>query len=196
MGARAHVGLIVACAIATAIATRAADVKVKTEHDRNADFSSLRTYTWLPTPPYTMGMAPGARDERFEREALDAPIRAAVDGVLRSKQFSVADQASEPDFYIVYYAAVGVGMNTSVLGEHYAYLTGWGSPLPGATATQSYRVVEQGTLVVDILRRDRSVAIWRGTATGAVDRTRNTEQRLRNIDAAVKKMLAKFPPRR
>lgn len=174
----------------------AADIKVKTEYDRKADFASLRTYTWLPTPPYTTTMAPQARDERFERETLDEPIRAAMDRVLISKHFTFAEPGSSPDFYIVYYAAMGVGMNTSVLGEHYAYLTGWGSPLPGTTATQSFRVIEEGTIVVDILRGDRTIAIWRGQATGAVDRTRTVEQRLRNIEEAAKKLFAKFPPKR
>jgi hypothetical protein len=50
--------------------------------------------------------------------------------------------------------------------------------------------------VVDILRKDRSVAIWRGSATGAVDRPRMREERLKTIDTAVKKMFAKVPPKR
>lgn len=174
----------------------AADIKVKTEYDKKADFASLRTYTWLPTPPYTTTLAPQARDERFERERLDEPIRAAMDRALIAKKFTIAEPESSPDFYIVYYAAMGVGMNASVLGEHYAYLTGWGSPLMGTTATQSFQVIEEGTIVVDVLRGDRTVAIWRGQATGAIDRTRTVEQRLRTIDEAVRKLFAKFPPRR
>lgn len=174
----------------------AAGVKVKTEHDRTADFASLRSYGWLPTPPYTINIAPEARDDRFERDALDAPIRAAIDRVLASKRFSGAAPGAEPDFHIVYYAALGIGMNADVLGQHYAYLTGWGSPFVGATPTTALRVIEEGTLVVDILRRDRTTAIWRGTATGAVDRSRKQDERLRTIDDAVKKLFAKFPPRR
>jgi hypothetical protein len=189
--------LVTAAGSAAMVVTlAAADIKVKTEYDREADFASLRTYTWLPTPSYTTTMAPHAPDERFERERLDEPIRAAVDRVLIAKHLPASEPGSSPDFYIVYYAAMGVGMNTSVLGEHYAYLTGWGSPLPGTTATQSFRVIEEGTIVVDILRGDRTVAIWRGQATGAVDRTRTVEQRLRTIEEAARKLFAKFPPKR
>jgi hypothetical protein len=182
--------------LAASTSLDAADVKIKTEYDRTADFVSLHSYRWLPTPPYTIGMAPEARDERLERDALDAPIRSAIDKVLGGKRFSVAEGASEPDFHIVYYAAVGVGMNADVLGAHYTYLTGWGSPLLGATPTTSLRVIEQGTIVVDILRRDRTTAIWRATATGAIDRSRNRQQRLRTIEEAAKKMFARFPPKR
>jgi hypothetical protein len=173
-----------------------ADIKISTNHDRKADFTALRSYEWLPTPPYTSQIAPSARDERLEREALDEPIRAAVDAVLASKGFTVAESGAQPDFLVVYYAAFGIGMNEELLGAHYEYLTGWGSPFAGATATQSLHIIEQGTLVIDILRRDRSVAIWRGTATGAVDRTRTQEQRLRTIAEAVKKVFARFPPKR
>src|SRR5688500_13062515 len=94
----------------------AADVKVKTEHDRAADFASLHPYRWLPTPPYAIGMAPEARDERLERDVLDGSIRTAVDKVLAGKRFSVAEGTSDPDFHIVYYAAVGIGVNADVVG--------------------------------------------------------------------------------
>ena len=74
-----------------------ADVMVKTEYDTKGDFTSLRTYTWLPTPPYTTTMAPQARDERFERDTLDEPIRAAVDRVLSVKRFTFAEPDASPD---------------------------------------------------------------------------------------------------
>lgn len=139
-----HVALVLGiCHAAASIPLDAAGVKVKTEHDRSADFASLRSYRWLPTPPYTIGIAPEARDHRLERDALDGPIKVV-----------------------------------------------------GATPTTSLRVIEEGTLVVDVLRRDRITAIWHATATGALDRSRNQEQRLRTIDEAVKKMFAPFPPRR
>jgi hypothetical protein len=171
-------------------------LKVSVEHDEKTDFSTLRTYEWLPTPPYKIAVAPQARDARFEREALDGPIRAAVDAALGARRFTPAAPGSTADVLVVYYVALGASMSTDVLGSHYAYVTGWSTGLPAATPTTSLRVIEEGTLVVDILRGDRSTAIWRGTARGAVDRARTQEQRLRAIDEAVAKMMAKFPPRR
>jgi hypothetical protein len=56
----------------------AASVKVRVEHDRTADFLSLRSYRWLPTPPNTMNIAPDACDERFAIDALDVPIMTAT----------------------------------------------------------------------------------------------------------------------
>jgi hypothetical protein len=177
------------------LALVAADIDVKTEYDRKVDFRPLRSYVWLPAPPYTSTVAPEVRAQGLDRETLDEPIRAAIDRVLAAKQFRVVRDGSQPDLHIVYYAAFGIDMNTSVLGEHYGYLTGWGSPFIGATPTTSLRIIEQGTLIVDVLRSDRTVAIWRGRASGAVDRSRTQEQRLRTIDTAVTKMFAKFPPK-
>ena len=77
----------------------AADIEVKIEYDTKGDFTSLRTYTWLATPPYAYAttMAPPARDERFERDTLDEPIRAAVDRVLSAKGFTFAEPGSSPE---------------------------------------------------------------------------------------------------
>jgi hypothetical protein len=87
-------------------------------------------------------------------------------------------------------------MRADFLGAHYGYLTGWGSPLMGATPTTNLRVLEEGTLVIDILRRDRTTAIWRGTARGAIDRSRTQAERLQVLDDAVRKLFNRFPPRR
>jgi hypothetical protein len=170
-----------------------ADVKVTTEHDPTADFNALRTYRWLPTPQYLNQSGSESRDPRLKQEVLDEPVRAAVDRAFRSKKLRPAGSTATPDFWVVYYAALGVGMNADVLGAHYGYATGWGSQIVSATPTTASRVLDQGTLVIDVLRGDRARAIWRGTATGAVDRTKTADERRRTIDSAVEQMFAAFP---
>jgi hypothetical protein len=177
-----------------AIAVVHAAVDVKTNYDRKTDFKAMRSYAWLETPPYRTEIAPDVRDPWLTKESLDAPIRAAVDRALTAKKFTPGGESAS-DFFVVYYAAFGAGMNESVIGEHYAYVTGWGTPLLGATPTQSLKVYEQGTLIVDVLQRDRKAAIWRVTATGALDRRKSTDERMKNLESAVKKMFAKFPPK-
>lgn len=186
---------VLSCLLAGAVFTvlDAADVKVKTEYDRSADFTAVRSYAWLPTPPYRTHVAPEADDRFLAQDTLDAPIHAAIDRALAAKGLAPATSGA-PDCFLVYYAAFGMDINASVMGENYAYITGWGSPLLGATPTTSLRVIEQGTLVLDMLNRDKKVAIWRGTATGAVDRDRTDEQRRRVLDEAAQKMFKNFPP--
>ena len=182
--------------VAAVAGLAAASVKVNTEYDRSAVFGALHSYRWLPTPPYIHHVAPEARESRYSEDTLDPQIRAAVDKALASRGLAIATEPADPDCFLVYYAAFGINMNDSVLGEYYGYLTGWGSPFLGATPTTSLRVIEEGTLVVDVVTRDKKTAIWRGKATGAIDRSRTSEQRLRTIDEAVRKMFARFPPGR
>lgn len=179
--------------VGSAAGLAAASIKVSTERDKTADFASLRTYRWLPTPPYMNNLHPETRDARFTEDVLDAPIRAAIDRALAGRRYTPAAEGSNPDFYVLYYAAFGVGMNADVLGQHYGYLTGWGSPIIGATPTTTLQIYEQGTLIVDVLRSDRTTAIWRGSATGAVDRGRTEIERRHTIEDAAKKLFSKFP---
>jgi uncharacterized protein DUF4136 len=190
--------LLISCVVACAagVLLDAAGLKIKTEYDRSADFSSLRSYAWLPTPTYRTQTTPEVEDRFLAAEALDGPIRNAVDRVLATKGLKPAAQGTTPDCFLVYYAAFGAEINANVLGEHYAYITGWGSPQVGGTPTTALRVLEQGTVVIDLLNRDKKVAIWRATANGAVDRDQTDQQRLRRIKDAAESMFKKFPPGR
>jgi len=179
-----------------AAAVNGAGVKVKTEFDRNADFSALRSYSWLPTPPYQTQTSPDVKDRFLSPETIDAQLRATVDDALAAKGVRAAPEGATPDCFLVYYAAFGITINANVLGEHYAYITGWGSPFIGGTPTTALRVLEQGTVVIDMLNRDKKVAIWRATATGAVDRDQTDQQRTRRLKDAVADMFKKFPPKR
>jgi hypothetical protein len=186
--------LLCAVGLLTAAVVQAAGVKVKTEYDRNAAFPALRSYSWLPTPPYQTQTSPDAKDRFLSPELIDAPLRATVDQALAAKGLKLVPEGSTPDCFLVYYAAFGVAINANVLGEHYAYITGWGSPFIGGTPTTALRVLEQGTVVLDMLNREKKVAIWRATATGAVDRDQTDQQRARRLKEAVGDMFKKFPP--
>ena len=183
-----------AVVVMTVTVVQAAGVKVKTEYDRSANFSGLRSYSWLPTPPYITQISPEVGDKFLSQDVIDAPLRATVDQALAAKGLKPAADPAAADCFLVYYAAFGTTINANVLGEHYAYITGWGSPLVGATPTTALRVLEQGTVVLDMLNRDKKVAIWRATATGAVDRDQTDQQRARRLKEAVGDMFKKFPP--
>jgi len=173
---------------------QAAGVKVKTEYDRTAAFPALQSYSWLPTPPYLTQVSPEVGDRFLSADVIDTPFRASVDQALAAKGLKPAPEGATPDCFLVYYAAFGTTINANVLGEHYAYITGWGSPQVGATPTTALRVLEQGTVVLYMLDRDKKKAIWRATATGAVDRDQTGPQRAKRLKEAVADMFKKFPP--
>lgn len=188
----------VACVVGLIAVTtvQGAGVKVKTDADRSADFSALRSYQWLPTPPYRTQASPLAEDRFLAPEVIDTPFRRAVEQALAAKGLRPVAAGATADCFLVYYAAFGATINANVLGEHYAYITGWGSPQVGGTPTTALRVLEQGTVVLDMLNREQKVAIWRATATGAVDRDQTDQQRLKRLNEAVANMFKQFPPKR
>lgn len=53
-----------------------------------------------------------------------------------------------------------------------------------------------GTLVIDIYDREHRELIWRGAAEGALIDARRSDQRQEEIDAIVREVLGRFPPRR
>jgi Domain of unknown function (DUF4136) len=189
----ANLMVVLACALAAGVALAGASVNVTTQHDPSVDFTKLRTYRWLPTPLYQNQQSAETRDPQLAREALDEPIRKAVERGLGANKFKQVSSTGTPDFHVLYYAAFGAAMDVNVLGAQYGYRPGWGAPVLGTKPTTTPQQLDEGTLVVDLLRGDRAVAIWRGTATGTVERTRTDAERRKTIETAVSEMFAKFP---
>ena len=68
---------------------------IRSDHDRTADFSRLRTYAWLPLAE----VAPA--DQRVLDRYIDARIRSAVDAELGAKGCRPAG-SEPPDFFLNY----------------------------------------------------------------------------------------------
>ncbi len=189
----------IAAAAILSVAIAAADgVKTNVKFDQKASLKGARTYTWLESPPYVTNAAPDiVKDERLEKEALDAPIRSAIDRALAERGWRPVAAANAPEFQVVYYGFMTAGADASVLGSFYQYTTGWGPAIygEGGLPTTSYTIVEKGTLVIDIVDPARKTAVWRGTASGTMDRTREQSKRIEIITDAVNRLFKKFPPR-
>ena len=53
----------------------------------------------------------------------------------------------------------------------------------------------EGTLVIDLVDAETKNLVWRGTGTGAVDKTqRSPEEMQADIDKVINKIMASFPP--
>jgi hypothetical protein len=182
---------IVAVGLLASVGTLEAG-KIKVEARReNVDFSAIKTYMWLPSPPPTTEIAPGvARDPRVVQKELEPTIMQTADAELAAHGWKRLESGA--DVQLVYYLAHGVGFNASNLGDYYQYATGYAlivSPL--IAPTSSVKVMEEGTLIIDVVQ-DRK-AIWRGTASTTINRDNSDEKRLRTVADAVKKLIDKLP---
>src|SRR5262245_28864785 len=115
---------IVLLAVIAAVGTLdAAKIKVEARRE-NVDFSTIKTYIWLPSPPPKTEIAPGvARDPMVVQKELEPTIMQTADRELGAHGWKRMESGG--DVQIVYYLAHGVGFNASNLGEYYQYATGY-----------------------------------------------------------------------
>jgi hypothetical protein len=162
-------------------ASACASIDVQTEYDDDVSFEGLTTFAWLPDPPPDMSS---------NRPTVRRIVRQAVERELEALGYMV-DPFGVPDFWVNTYVTQG-RTDSRVTWDLYGVGVGYwmavwvvGSPL----------VYQEGTLLLDMLDRDRKVR-WRGVATGTVEAggqwaAQNAE---RVVGEAVSKMLADFPP--
>ena len=192
-GRRRNLPLIVAvtslCA-GTAV-LMAAKIEVDVQHNPKANFAAIASYTWLPSPPPTTEAAPGTmRDPLAVQRELDPIIVGAVDAQLQKR--GIQKRATGGDVQVVYYLSHGASINAHTLGSYYAYAADFYVYLPpGGGQTTSVRVIEEGSLVIDVV--DDARAIWRGTASAQINRENDDAKRYKLVRDAVKKLFDRWP---
>jgi hypothetical protein len=156
---------------------------VSYDYDKDADFTHLKTFDWLPVP------------QDLDITSLDIiRIKKAVTSALEAK--GIVRSKDKPDFLIAEHIKTKDKMDVSVwgygpypgFGRHSRYSGYWG-----------YRDVhvyqyEEGTLILDFVNPETKVVIWRGAAKSVVDDTMAPEERENLINEAVQKILLNFPP--
>lgn len=175
-------------------AATAQKLDIKSNVDREADFSAIRTFALLPPGPMLTDVAPDApTNPTLSQEALAPAIEAAIERELTARGL-VKAAPETADVHVVYTMALMAGVSQSYLGEHYGYITGWGSPVPSALApTTSLEMYQKGTIVVDVVNAPRKRAIWRGTVVTKVEALRDLEDRIKRIDDAMARVFERFP---
>jgi hypothetical protein len=171
------------------LAAGCAGRQVSTDYSPATKFSQFRTFA-LVMPPDTAA-----------EQLLDQRVRSAVQAQLDAKGLALADRGNA-DLY------VGYGVVDKTHSTIYNYDNGWGWgggrwgwryhrwgfawPTYGQSQIQTYT---DGTVVVNLVDAKTKQVVWSGEVDDVLslpvaDPLRATQQ----IDAAVAKMFAKFPP--
>jgi hypothetical protein len=155
--------------------------KVTVQCSPKTDFSSYRTYSWVP-------------HSATAHPILALDIVDAIDRQLQAK--GLQKRESGGDLLVNGYGSLSEGMNVSYDVDVYAApgLDGpinWanGSPRPG-NSTSVY--VDKGTLVVDIADRQTKQLLWRGIAKAKVD-PEQVDKAFEIAEKAVIKMFKSYP---
>jgi len=153
---------------------------ISVDYDHSYQFNKMKSYSWgklEATDPL-----------------LEPRLAAAVDHVIQGYGFNETSKdkkgdviitavvANNPQQYVAFYRSA------TNLDWH----RGWGSGGFSESAT-SLRQLHGGTLIVDVYDGATGKLVWRGTAAEGVAPKEKTNQD--NVDKAVNKIFANFPPK-
>jgi hypothetical protein len=174
--------ILLLTAVAILCVTASFAQQVKTDYDRNAEFSQYKTYSW--------------QGIHTENPLWVDRIRAAVNSALAAKGWTQMESGGDVSIMAMevnqthktldtYYDSYGGGLGW---GRRFG---GWGGGFGESTTQEdTYRV---GTLVIDILDAKTKNLIWRGSSSDTL--SNKSDKNIKNLDRGVEKMFDHFPPK-
>ena len=190
---RTTAALLTACAIAGLAGHVTAAVKVKTQFTKSFDFTKAKTWSWHEGGPGEVKMALTADDNpELVRQRAEPIIMEAVGATLPQRGLAAAAAGAPSDVKIKYYVLITLGTDAQTIGQFLPAVTAWGVP-PFSGATQSYSVIERGSLVLDISANKE--VVWRGIGQAELKPGQTQEKRAALIREAVADILKKYPPK-
>jgi hypothetical protein len=158
---------------------------VGVEFDSAEDFSTYRTWAWLPR------LEPAPDPFGAVREDLAAEIALRTEEALAERGFVRVGDEAQADFFVTYHVEIFtevVFVDETPAEQHVASMND--SPSYGVTAMEvRQRIYERGHLVIDIADGEARQLVWRGS-TGSKYRGSWTP----HARAAVFGILERFPP--
>ncbi len=170
-------GLLLGLAVVAACSS----ITTSADYDQSTNFSTYKTYAWKDVEP-------------MQNQIAEERIKAAVDRTLASKGLRKVE--SDPDLWVVPHARLSKETQISTYNTGWGY-GGWGGYRWGGGAGMSTSTVNEipvGNLIIDLVDANKKQMVWRGHASKTLDPSASPETKQKNIDAAVQKMFANYPP--
>ncbi len=173
-------------------------VKINTDYNQMIDYGQFETYAFMPV-----------EDRPDENELISARIRNAISANVEEGGFRKVDDPNRADLWVAWHLMLDEKFSTTTTGGGYtggyygAYGRGyWGRYGYGGGGygmSTSYTTVNEwteGTLVIDVIDRDKDILIYRATAESKIRENVDPQERTERINDAVARMMADFPPER
>ena len=174
-------------AVATmSIAIGCSSMTVNHDWDRQADFSTYKTYAWHDSDTNVKDSDPLGHD-RFIR-AIDAQLVAQ----------GLQKVSSNPDVYVTYHSEENeqMSLDTTYMGGGWGYGPGWGWGGMGmggmGTSTTTVRTYSVATVVLDMSDAKQKRLVWRGTVSDTM--SDNPQKNAKKIATAAEKLFKDYPP--
>jgi len=171
-----------------------AGVKVRADFDKEYDFTKPKTFGWHPDGAGEIKMLQLSGDDPVKMlERFDPIMKDAIATELAKRGLLLATNG-KPDIVIHYYVLIGPNSESQFRGQFIGAVPPWGLP-DFAMTTTSFKVFEQGTVVLDLMDAPRKEIVWRGVAETEIQRQRTPAEREVRIRSGVADLLKKFPPK-
>jgi hypothetical protein len=153
-------------------------MSVSSDYDQSYDFSTLHNYAWAEI----------SGDKQAADQISLRRIMEATDKDLAAKGFAKTDP-SQASFLV----AIQTGKQQQTQYNTYG-MGGWWAA--GGMTTTTEQTYDEGTVILDMVDAKKKELIWRGSVQGVLDPGASTDKKVQNVNEAVTKILADFPPQK
>ena len=162
-------------------------LRVHTDFDPAADFSSIHTYAWNKVNV--------SGDALADNPLLYKRIVMVVDEYLHDRGYKKTTPETA-DALVILRGVSKEKLRLTDVGGRGHYASGpWYHPRRSyPTGPDIVRYYTEGTLIIDIVDPHKKELIWRGTATGVIHRYSDREKEKKVIEQYVRQILDQFPP--
>ena len=160
------------------------------DFDANADFESLKTYNWMPTPEksYTHRL-----DIRHVKKTATAELKAnGVMMISDNPDFLIAVHLRKKDKVRVVNWRSDNGPHRGDRGGYRGQGRYWEDDR-GPMGSSTYHH-EELSLILEFVNPKSKKMFWRGVAKTELDNVNNSKEREKLINGAVKQILNNYPP--
>jgi len=166
-----------------------AKIDVQSEYGPGADFSSLKTYSWIELKDE------GSEKLRVKNPRIDKWVKATADKVLEQKGYMQVT-GKDSDFKIAWFGAVETKVKQESI-DHFYSSYGYGpvAVAAGETSQIEGRKVEysEGTILMDIINPQNHEMIWRGSGVAKLVKGMDESEAARYVERLVTQILKELP---
>jgi hypothetical protein len=175
--------------VATALVLTACGSGIDTsaDWDPTANFANYETYAWVDGA-YTSGFG----------DLVDSRLQAAIEANLNAKGLRKATVGRDADLGVGFQVTAQdrTTLQTVSSGWPGGYYGGWGyGGWGGGSSTTYEQHYTEGSLIIGLFDTDSQKMVWQGVGTKTLSGgDQSPEEREKNINEAVAKIMEEFPP--
>ena len=168
-----------------------ARVDVKVDFDKTFNFKPVKSWSWSPAGAGEVKMA---RTQTDDPEAMKKHVEPLVIETVTAElaRLKLEHAPSNPDVIVNYYLLLTTNQSAQSIGQFLPATMSWGLPLI-PQATQSLKVLNQGSLVIDLTAKGN--VVWRGVAQAEIKIGSDLKSREAKLREGVRDILKRYPPK-